>query len=90
MLTELNFLDSEIPKKGDVLVIQTKKSKPERLLVKVKEVVNRNEIILQKSTNSFFIWDLYESGESWVWHVWNLGQVTPTTSVNNMNQLLDF
>ena len=90
MLTELNFLDSEIPKKGDVLVIQTKKSKPERLLVKVKEVVNRNEIILQKSTNSYFIWDLYESGESWVWRVWNLGQVTPTTSVNNMSQLLEF
>lgn len=25
-----------------------------------------------------------------VWRVWNLGQVTPTTSLNNTNQLLDY
>lgn len=90
MLTELNFTDSKKPKKGDVLIIQTKKSKPERLIVMVKDVVNGNEIILQKSTNSYFIWDLYESGESWVWRVWNLGSATPTTSVNNINQLLNY
>lgn len=90
MLTELNFVDSKKPKKGDVLIIQTKKSKPERLLVRVKDVVNGNEIILQMSTNSYFMWDLYESGKSWVWRVWNIENVTPTTSVNNTNQLLNY
>ena len=40
MLTELNFTDSKKPEKGDVLIIQTKKSKPEKLLVMVKDVVN--------------------------------------------------
>lgn len=90
MLTELNFLDSEKPKKGDVLVILTKKSGMQKLLVMVKDVVNDNEIILQMSTNSYFMWDLYQNGESWVWRVWNLGQVTPTTSANNINQLLNY
>lgn len=90
MLTELNFTESKKPVKGDVLVIQTKKTKPEKLLVRVKEVVNGDEIILQKSTNSYFMWHLYESGESWVLRAWNLGQVTPTTSVSNINQLLNY
>ena len=87
-LSELNF-SSEIPKKGDVLVIKTKKSKPRKLLVHVKEVVNGNEVVLQKSTNSFYNHDMYVSGESWVCRVWNLGNVEPTTSVNNMQQLLE-
>ena len=87
MLTELNFTESKKPVAGDVLIIETKKSGKEKLLVKVKDVVNGDEVILQASTNSYFIWHLYESGESWVWRVWNLGQVTLTTSVNNFNQL---
>lgn len=90
MLTELNFLESDKPKKGDVLVIRTKKSGKQKLLVMVKDVVNDNEITLQMSTNSYFMWDLYQNGESWVWRVWNLGQVTPTTSVSNINQLLNY
>lgn len=81
----------QVPKKGDILVIETKKSKGQKLMCKVKEVVNGEEVILQKSTNSFFIWSLYELGESWVWRVWNLGpDITLTTSVNNLNQLQEF
>jgi len=90
MLTAINFTDSKKPVKGDVLVIETKKSRGKKLLVSVKDVVNGDEIILQKSTNSYFIWNLYESGESWVWRVLNLGQVQLTTSVNNTVQLYDF
>lgn len=78
------------PQKGDLLVMETKKSKGKRIAVMVKDVVNGDEVILQKSTNSYFIWSLYKSGESWVWRVWNLGQVKPTTSLNNTNQLLDY
>lgn len=90
MLNELNFVNSKKPKKGDVLVMETKKTRGKKLLVSVKDVVNGNEVILQKSTNSYFIWDLYLGGESWVWRVWNLGQIKLTTSVNNTVQLYDF
>lgn len=90
MLNQLNFANSKKPKKGDVLVIETKKTSGKKLLVSVKDVVNDNEIILQKSTNSYFIWDMYLRGESWVWRVWNLGQIKLTTSVNNTVQLHDF
>lgn len=89
-LTILNATESKKPQKGDLLVIETKKSKGKKIAVMVKDVVNDDEVILQKSTNSYFIWSLYKNGESWVWRVWNLGKVTPTTSVNNMNQLLDY
>lgn len=89
MLNHLNFA-SEPPKKGDLLIIQTKKTK-RNIAVFVREVVNGNEVILQKSTNSFFNWDMYMKGESWVWRVWNIGSgITPTTSLNNANQLQDF
>jgi hypothetical protein len=88
-LTTLNALDSEKPKNGDLLVIETKKNKGQKIAVMVKDIVNGDEVILQKSTNSYFIWSMYLPGESWVWRVWNLGQVKPTTSLNNTNQLLD-
>lgn len=87
-LNHTNLCDS-LPSVGDVLVIETKKTKPRKILCKVKSVVNGNEIILQKSTNSYFIWDVYMSGGSWVWRVWNLGGIEATTSVNNTNQLLE-
>jgi len=90
MLNQLNFANSKKPQKGDVLVIETKKTRGKKLLVSVKDVVNGNEVILQKSTNSYFIWDMYLRGESWVWRVWNLGQIKLTTSVNNTVQLNDF
>jgi len=93
-MIELNVLNSEmdsIPKEGDLLVIQTKKSKDKKMLCRVRQIVNGNEVILQKSTNSFFVWDMYLSGQSWISRVWNLGgDITLTTSVNNLNQLLDY
>lgn len=79
------------PAKGDVLAITTKKTKPEKILVQVKDVVNNGdglEIIL--SRNSFFNWDMFYEGQSWVWRVWNLGPITLTTSVNNFNSLTDY
>lgn len=88
MLSNLNaaFL---VPKKGDLLIIKTKKTK--RLIAcVVKDVIN-GEVLLQKSTNSYFIWSMYMSGESWVWRVWNIGSdIMLTTSLNNTNQLQDF
>lgn len=88
MFNHLNLAES-IPKRGDVIVITTKKSKNKKILCKVKEVVAGNELVLQKSTNSYFIWDMYISGESWVWRVWNLGDIELTASINNTNQLAD-
>ncbi len=75
-------MSETIPKKGDVLIITTKKSKGKRLLCQVKEVVNGNELILQKSTNSFFNWDMFLKSESWVTSVNNLGDVQTTSSSN--------
>lgn len=88
----LNMCESA-PKSGDVLAIKTKKSKDKIIMCQVKEVIGKGdgiEIILQKSTNSFFNWSMYNSGESWVWRVWNLGDVQLTTSVSNMNNFSDF
>ena len=89
-LNALNACSSKIPSVGDVLIIQTKKTPDKKLLVIVKGVVNGNEVILNKSTNSFYNHDMYFHGESWVARVWNLGQLTPTSSVNNFDSLIDF
>lgn len=88
-LNNTNLCGNEVPKVGDLLVIQTKKSKDEKILASVKDVVNGNEVILQKSTNSFYNHDMYYAGESWVWRIWNLGNVSLTASTNSMKQFAD-
>ena len=89
MLENLNAAFA-VPKKGDLLIIKTKKTK--RLIAcVVKDVINGEEVLLQKSTNSYFMWSMYMNGESWVWRVWNIGSdIMLTTSLNNTNQLHDF
>lgn len=80
------------PKVGDTLVILTKRSGEKKIMCHVKDVINNGdgaEVILQKSTNSFFNWELYLNGESWVWRVWNLGQIQLTTSSNSMEKFVD-
>ena len=92
ILSHLNSAN-EVPKKGDVLVITTKKSKDKKIIVMVKDVIKSDgdfEIILNKSTNSYFIWSMFFKGESWVWRVWNLGDVTLTASTNNTNALIEY
>ena len=93
-LVELNHMNfsEEPPKKGDTLIIRTKKSGDKKILVLVKDVINTGdgyEIILNKFTNSYFIWDMYSKGESWVFLVWNLGDITHTASTNNTVRLYD-
>lgn len=81
---------AEPPKKGDTLIIETKKSKCKKILVIVKNVIDSGdgaEIVLNKSTNSYFIWSMYLDGSSWVRRVYNLGEITHTASTNNMNNL---
>ena len=87
--THLNTAKS-IPKNGSTIAIMTKKSGHKIILCKVKGLVNGNELILNKSTNSFFNWDMYMAGESWVWRVWDLGEVQLTASLNNTNSLANF
>lgn len=90
-LDHLN-LCGKVPKKGDLLIIRTKKSGDKNILVLVKDIINSDgdfEIILNKSTNSYFIWSMYLDGKSWVWRVWNIGDVTLTASTNNINSLID-
>jgi hypothetical protein len=91
-MVELNYTNlcgSKAPRVGDILVIQTKKSKDEKILASVKDIVNGNEVILQKSTNSFYNHDMYYAGESWVFRVWNLGNISLTASTNSMKQFAD-
>jgi len=93
-MVELNHTNLCIdpPKKGDTLIIETKKSKGKKILVVVKGVINDDEsieIILNKSTNSYFIWSMYLDGSSWVWRVYNLGVITHTASTNNTERLID-
>lgn len=75
---------------GDLLVIQRKKDK-RNILVQCKKVLNRRsngdeEVLLSLRNNDYFIWSLFEKGESWVWRVWNLGDVELTNVTNNMNE----
>lgn len=79
-----------VPKKGDLLIIQTKKSGKKQIACEVKDVVNGNEVVLQKSTNSFFNWDMYLDADSWVTNVLNMGKVELTTSLNNTNRFSDY
>lgn len=73
------------PKAGDVIVIQRKSDKPsDKIICRVREVVGTSispEIILSAS-NDYFIWNMYKSGESWVWRVWNLGPLNLTAITN--------
>lgn len=74
---------------GDLLVIRRKKDK-RNILVQCKKVLNRNtgkeEILLSNKKNDYFIWSMYEKGGSWVWRVWNLGDIELTNITNNMNE----
>jgi len=88
-LNHMNLCGSQVPTVGDVLVVQTRKSKDDKFLASVKEVVNGNEVILQKSTNSFYNHDKYYTGESWVKRIWNLGQIKLTAATNSMDQFAD-
>jgi len=88
-LDHTNFAESA-PNIGDVLVIMTKKSGEKKIMCQVKEIVNGNEVVLLKSKNAFFNWDMYKSGGSWVWRVWNLGRIQLTTSSNSMDSFSDF
>ena len=87
----LNMAESA-PKSGDLLVIKTNKSGSKLISCQVKEVLKVGddvEIILQKSTNSFFSWKMYRHGESWVHRVWNLGDIQLNTSSNSMTKFID-
>lgn len=93
-MIDFNNLNSggELPNVGDTLVIRTKKSGDKKILVIVKDVIKSDgdfEIILNKSSNSYFLWSMYVDGKSWVWRVWNLGNITMTASTNNTNSLID-
>jgi len=74
----------KIPKIGDLLIITTKKSDGKRIACTVKDIVCGNEVILQKSTNSFFNFDMFLEGKSWVSSIENIGRVEMTTASNNV------
>jgi|GEM_PF-3296195 len=85
MLTNLNVEgDVRNIKAGDILVITRKIEKEIKLLVEVKEIVNGNEILLSRKNNDYFNFDMYVSGESWVWRVWNVGRIQLTSITNTM------
>lgn len=77
---------------GDVLVIQSKKTK-KNIIVKCRKVINRGsgeeEILLSINKNRYFIWSMYIDGSSWVWRVWNLGSVEMVSITNNMQDIDD-
>jgi hypothetical protein len=90
MVNHLNHLNSCVnpPSVGDVLVIETKRNKGEKVLVVVKDVVKSGdgvEVIIQKGRNKYFNFDMYREGTGWVWRVWNLGQIKLTSGLNNQN-----
>ena len=74
---------------GDLLVIQRKVDK-RNIIVQCKKVLKRRsgneEVLISNVKNDYFVWSMYQNGESWVWRVWNLGDVELTNITNNMNQ----
>lgn len=80
------------PNVGDLLIITTRKSKDKRIACTVKEIVNGNEIVLQKSTNSFFNFDMFLAGDSWITSIENIGKVEMTTASNcfPMRNFIDY
>lgn len=89
MLSHLNTCsDFNEIKKGDLLVIQRKRDK-RRILVQAKELLRNDgqqEVVMSTAKNDYFNFGMYMAGESWVWRVWNLGQVELTNITNNMNE----
>ena len=91
MLSHLNSAGVP-PKQGDTIVIETKKNKGKKVILTVQEVIDCDgsvEIIIQKSKNKYFNWEMFRKGESWVWRVWNLGDVAFTASTNSMLKVDD-
>lgn len=73
-------------KKDQLLVIQRKRDK-RRILVKCAGKTNDNEVLLSKAKNDYFNFDMYKSGDSWVWRVWALPvDVEITAITNNLNE----
>ncbi len=91
MFTHFNTADKP-PKSGDTIVIETQRNKGKKVILKVAEVVGYGdgaEVIVSKGKNKYFNWEMYQSGESWVWRVWNLGEVQFTATTNTMTRLDD-
>ena len=91
MFTHLNTAEKP-PRKGDAIVIETKRNKGKKVILKVAEVVDCGdgvEVIVSKGQNKYFNWDMYRSGDSWVWRVWNIGEVQFTATTNTMTRLDD-
>ncbi len=74
---------------GDLIVIQRKSDK-RNLLAQVKEVLYRGtgkeEVILSKGKNDYFVWSMYQDGAGWVRRVWHLPNVELTAITNNINE----
>lgn len=71
--------------KGDTLIIKDRKS-GRKFLVKAVDIINGNEILLNKSKNIYFNFDMYLSGDSWVEDVFCLGDVEFTSLTNTLNE----
>jgi hypothetical protein len=91
MFNHLNT-EQEPPKEGDAIIIETKRNKGNKIVLRVAEVVDcgdGTELIVSKGRNKYFNWNMYLSGESWVWRVWNIGQVQFTATTNSMTRIDD-
>jgi hypothetical protein len=69
-------------KKGQLLVI-TRKLDKRRILVKCAGITNDNEVLLSKAKNDYFNFDMFLTGESWVWRVWALPSDIEITAITN-------
>jgi len=63
--------------RGDTVVIQDKRGN--RFIHTVKEVLHKGsgkeEVLLKRKKNVYFIWAMYLEGDSWVKYVWLLADV---------------
>lgn len=74
-LNHTNLAELEDIKTGDILALADKSGN--LIVYQCKDILNpgsgKEEVLLSVQDNKYFNWSMYESGESWVWRVWNLG-----------------
>tara|TARA_S200002703_G_scaffold67586_2_gene58785 strand:- start:3849 stop:4019 length:171 start_codon:yes stop_codon:yes gene_type:complete len=49
----------------------------------VKGITRENEVILSNKKNDYFNFDMFMSGDSWVWRVWALDSDIKITAITN-------
>ena len=83
ILNHLNGCHSISDLRVGQLIVITRKQCKSRILCRVKGITRENEVILSNKKNDYFNFDMFMSGDSWVWRVWALDSDIKITAITN-------